>query len=76
MRQKSDDFEDDSGDEFVLRLLDFVADIGAHHLAHDLAGDALELADLGVEVVEDGFAVDLIQTRPELKRFHDNCSYF
>jgi len=57
LRQKSNDFKDDSGNQFILRLLDFVADVGAHHLAHDLAGDTLELLKLGEEVVEHGFAV-------------------
>ena len=74
MRQKSDGFKDDSGNEFVLRLLDFVADIGAHQLAHDLAGNALKLVDLGVEVVEDRFAVE--QTRSALDRFPGSGSYF
>ena len=74
MRQESYDFEDDSRDKFIFGLLDFVADIGAHQLAHDLAGNALKLVDLGVEVVEDGFAVDLVQTRSALDRFADSGS--
>ena len=60
LRQNSDDFEDDSRDEFILRLLDFVANFGTHQLAHDLAGDALQLLHLGVEVVRHGLAVDLV----------------
>ncbi len=67
MREISDDFEDDPGNEFVLGLLDFVANAGGHHLAHDLAGDALELIDLRVEVVEHGFAVGSIQQKIKSK---------